>query len=786
MDTVRVTRLGFGPAVAVDRAGFVALIVGTTAGATFATILAGGSSAFETLSLRLIYDVGAAVVLVPWLVVAAVSPSWRPASRLGLAIAACLGVFAISTATSRIPRLSIEALGYAVLVATLYLFLVALMRRPQLRAHFERLGLVLCLVVCGLYLVEVGLLWAGWWLLLGHPAIPPLRPGYVGLSMSPDPVATVAFILGAFALATTQLRGRRGVRIALLIVLPVAVASFITGSRGAWLGAAAALVVTGATVSMAEPGIRAWATAIIRSRRGMLGGLAGVGVLVLLALVAAHSGRLSLGDDSARAAYWAASFRMFGSAPLTGIGPGVWPVLRAVYTLPGDLDLYIPHAHDVFIQTLAEFGALGVLAGTVVVLTLGALIVRALRDGDRRRRVVAYAAVFAIVLLAIQQLVDMLLNVPAVLLAIALPVAWLDATSLGPAEQTSVPVARKRHDARRWLALGMAGAIVAVTAGLVRIEGVSNIALAGTNAADSGDWQVAAADASIAATQDPSVVAYQFQWGLAAANAGRLGDAVTAFSTSASADDYTYAWLNLAAVRWRLGQVSAAGSALAEAEVHGWQRADVALAAGWLRQQLGDVHQAILDYGAALAAQPTLAADPFWSQGAIHPIWSQILSAGSQAAKRNGGNFNNPVQTQLAISLMAGLPQNAELAAHSMSASTRSVYNLVIPAWLGQASAQKALADLAIQRDNSLALIWSALISAHEGDWGAAWRFDTLISIASPSAADANGHLMRIEFATLVPPPSSVLDRYGSAFRRQMPTSRIINLLPQVTYASGG
>ena len=60
----------------------------------------------------------------------------------------CLTVFAISTVTSRNPRLSIEMLGYAVLLFEVYLLLVALMRRPALRLHFERLALLFCVVVC--------------------------------------------------------------------------------------------------------------------------------------------------------------------------------------------------------------------------------------------------------------------------------------------------------------------------------------------------------------------------------------------------------------------------------------------------------------------------------------------------------------------------------------------------------------------------------------------------------------------------------------------------------------
>ncbi len=62
-----------------------------------------------------------------------------------------------------------------------------------------------------------------------------------------------------------------------------------------------------------------------------------------------------------------------------------------------------------------------------------------------------YAALFGVVLLAGQQYADMLMNVPAVLLAIALPIAWLDAMSLDadPAPDVATPGGTARSRALR-------------------------------------------------------------------------------------------------------------------------------------------------------------------------------------------------------------------------------------------------------------------------------------------------------------------------------------------------
>ena len=48
--------------------------------------------------------------------------------------------------------------------------------------------------------------------------------------------------------------------------------------------------------------------------------------------------------------------------PLTGQGPGSWAPDRIAFTDASEIDYYIPHAHNVPAQTLAEFGLVGVVA----------------------------------------------------------------------------------------------------------------------------------------------------------------------------------------------------------------------------------------------------------------------------------------------------------------------------------------------------------------------------------------------------------------------------------------
>ena len=92
--------------------------------------------------------------------------------------------------------------------------------------------------------------------------------------------------------------------------------------------------------------------------------------------------RFGAGGEATRTGFYAASMRMFADAPLLGQGPGTWPMRRIEYTLPTETD-YNPHAHNIYLQTLAELGIVGVLAGVVVLVYLSALIWQGVRDLSR-------------------------------------------------------------------------------------------------------------------------------------------------------------------------------------------------------------------------------------------------------------------------------------------------------------------------------------------------------------------------------------------------------------------
>ena len=147
-----------------------------------------------------------------------------------------------------------------------------------------------------------------------------------------------------------------------------------------------------------------------------------------------------------RASLISASVRMFEAAPLTGAGPGAWAPERIAFTDASEIDYYIPHAHNVPAQTLAEFGLVGVVAGVVVVALCCGSIGPVSRHGAGRRDGLASPRCSPCAYITGQQLVDAWIHQPAILFALALPIARLDADASAAAIHAG---ARPRTSAAR-------------------------------------------------------------------------------------------------------------------------------------------------------------------------------------------------------------------------------------------------------------------------------------------------------------------------------------------------
>ena len=270
--------------------------------------------------------------------------------------------------------------------------------------------------------------------------------GYLGLTL---PVAVSLALWGWAALWRTRDSRSHVIRPA-LVALSATVAASIIGagllaswSRGGWLGAAAGV----ATVI------------VFRSRRTFM--LALLAVTVLLAAVLLGSfGNMPLPEPVAarvqdlpayfgmtdvlsqpvtdenfsvieRLAHWVAAVRMWEQAPWFGIGPGNYAVIYPNVRLPRWEDA-LGHAHNVYLNVLAESGLVGLAA-------YGALGLGTLAWVIRRRHLVgaeswwnalALGVLGVLVHLTVHNLVDNLF-VQGMVVLLGL---WLALVQLAPRE----------------------------------------------------------------------------------------------------------------------------------------------------------------------------------------------------------------------------------------------------------------------------------------------------------------------------------------------------------------
>jgi putative inorganic carbon (HCO3(-)) transporter len=220
--------------------------------------------------------------------------------------------------------------------------------------------------------------------------------GYLGLTL---PVA-VSLALWAW---TALLRSATRSPSALLwVIFYTAAAALIAAglvaswSRGAWLGAAVGVGIV----------------LVLRSRTAaILSGVALLAVLVALLFgvfnptlapaplvervqdIPAYFGMTDALNQPVtdanyavleRLAHWTAAQRMWESAPWLGVGPGNFNTVYPLVRLPR-WDIALGHAHNIFLNVLAETGILGLLAYTCLLATTAVFVWRRFRSASRRQ-----------------------------------------------------------------------------------------------------------------------------------------------------------------------------------------------------------------------------------------------------------------------------------------------------------------------------------------------------------------------------------------------------------------
>jgi Lipid A core - O-antigen ligase and related enzymes len=716
--------------------------VGIALGAVYLIYAGGGWWGIYSPVLRIITMTTAAVVLLSWAYAAWRHPSWRPQSLMLPAILALLASMAVSTAFSVVPRVSLEYLGYAVVLAAMYLLLVQLFAHDFFGRRFVALAAMLFVVSVIGYGAQVLLGWIHWWSLIGRVDIPPLRPDYGGLTYNnPSAALTMIALLAAPVVAAFGSPSRGGIARVIAVLAAVGVVALVSGSRSGWLALGTTAVV-GSLVWIASSERRGWLRHSLgpffegRAARWLAIGLGAtlVGLVTLLAPSVLR--RIFEGGEDLRLSLYVAAVRIFTTSPLLGTGPGSWVILRPAYTQPGEIDFYIPHAHDIYVQTLAELGLLGALAGIVVLLTLVRLLRRAMSIGDGRTQWWVWAGGLALLYFGLHQVLDSYANMPAFMLAAALPIAYLDSVIVRQSDQ---PAPASPESAIRWLRpprpLTLAGAALVCIAmvGLLLQEIPALKEDEAVHAANAGDWTTATEPALSAAAADPDIVSYLLMAGLVSDRTGDHGGAESMFLRVARTADLPEAWVNAAAEQLALGNAQAALESVRAGLRLGDQRPAVALPAGEVALELGDTNLARQAFASAIATIPSLAGDRWWTQD---PRRAALLPSVIDAAisisltTDPGAAWEIPLMTGDVSRARALLPEGDQLP------------QLVVDSWEGDQDAEHALFHLcAVDPLNAASLLWCARVADRLGDAAAGAKYRETAGVIAVSLAKHGAEL---------------------------------------------
>jgi O-antigen ligase len=735
--------------------------IGVALGATYLIFIGGGWWGIYSPYLRLLTMLIAGVGLVAWLTVAVRDPAWRPRTVMWPAIVASLGSLAISTAFSREPRVSLEYLAYAVVLAALYLLLVRLLANPFFRERLVTLCVMLFFAIAGLYIVSVIGGWIEWWQLAGL-GIPPLRPGFDGLTYgNPSAALTMVVLLAVPVLGAHGGSGRQGAYVAALVGVLIATVAVMSGSRAGWF--ALGLTVVAALITVAAvPALRRQALDAIRSTLGRQPVVIWLPIVILLLefvlITPALLQRVFGGGESLRLTYAVASIRMFIQSPLVGTGPGTWVIQHPGAIQTGEAEDYVPHAHNVEVQTLAELGIVGAVAGIVLLATVLRLLRRSAGSDDPVLRRWSWVGAAGLGYFFLHQLLDFYANMPAFLFAAAIPIAYLDARAAGNAEPGERARARLQPPVRR-VAGGIGAGLVAACLIALTVQEIPAMRNdAAVVFADRHDWPAAAQTSREAAAMDPGIASYQFTAGLAASATGDHRAAANYFEAVVAQSDLPEAWLNLAAEQVDLGDVAAARASIARAMRIAAPRPAIAIAAGDLDLRLGDRSAALDAFSEAVVAIPSLAGDPWWhSQSTRAALYDEVL------ANAITGSEDHAWEVQL----MAARPVD----------TSSPLAQLVAGAWSGDPQGVQALLASSAGHPLDLGLlIWCSRVLRHIGDASGAAAFAERVRLISLGAVPGTMEYRVTQAgAAGIAPASSLWATY--TYRRAAPWDVLVGSL---------
>ena len=389
---------------------------------------------------------------------------------------------------------------------------------------------------------------------------------------------------------------------------------FLTGSRGGWLGGVAGLglllMLWMAHYDFLSPRrMVAWWLSLSRWIKGAIGtGILVASVaLVALAILLVRSFGEAGRSPALRVSVYAVAVEMLSEKPVTGHG---------LFTFgQGAMRLVIPeyqqlhnHAHNVFLQIGAELGLIGLAALAFTLLAIGHAIRRNWQIASGTRRLMLAGWLSGLGGFAVHHLTDFAMIAPAV----ALPGLLVLALSVAPEPPLRQPVSSRSVP----IVMGLAALIVT---GAWSTIGYAQYTTGLERGIVAGDYAGAAGQIQRAIETDPGLPIYALNQGYFFGLLAHEGDldmaraGAAAYERFLSHEPYFFAaWANLGALHWQLGEQADAITAMsraAELVPYAWV---YPFQVGVYREAMGDMDGARLAYMEALRRSPDASLYPVW------------------------------------------------------------------------------------------------------------------------------------------------------------------------------
>lgn len=446
-----------------------------------------------------------------------------------------------------------------------------------------------------------------------------LRPG--GLFINPNWLSSFLVISLPFAILQFATTRRKPTRLLTgILILLGGLVLLLTFSRGAWVAAAAGVVIPAMVVlySRNQLNIRSlrhtWNSLSQWLRVGII-----IGIVALAVAAIAFLATFTIGGRTVdyRTRLWEPAIHLFAEKPLTGYGLYSYGtgLLRFWSSPPNHMH---SHAHNLILNVAAELGIIGLAALAATVLAS----LRAMRCNwttTPRQRPFILATLGAITAFGVQQLFDVTILLPSIALV------GLVALALATAPFDPLPASQRQR--RLQTPVILCTALALLMTGVWNNQQQRASATIIDNAGRSVDLTTSAAALQTVIDSDPWQAANYGQQAMllgsaAADDASQVDSSIRAYEQFVALEPtYPPAWANLGALYREAGQTTQAAEAMSSAAMLAPNAAALSYWQGRYLEEAGNADDAEASYRNALRLMPLLADTELWN---VTPVQAQM------------------------------------------------------------------------------------------------------------------------------------------------------------------